>query len=86
MNRTLEEGTGNKYHDETHDTPKEHLQCFIDAPNFGKRLKALKGLAVFDNINKHWNEQPDKFKTNSVRCLHECTDFIWTKLLNELKI
>ena len=66
MNRTIKEATVKKYYYETHQKLKEHLQSFIDAYNFGKRLKALKGLTVFDYINKCWNEEPDKFKTNPV--------------------
>ena len=53
-----------KYYYENHEKLKDHLQSFIDAYNFGKRLKALKGLTVFDYINKCWNEGSDKFKTN----------------------
>ena len=45
-------------------TCKENLQSFNDAYNFGKKLKAPKGLTVFDYINKCWNEEPDKFETN----------------------
>ena len=66
MNRTIKEATVKKYYYETHQKLKEHLQSFIDAYNFGKRLKALKGLTVFDYINKCWNEDPDQFKTNPV--------------------
>ena len=46
---------------------KGHLQPFINAYNFGKRLKAWKGLTVFEFFNGCWNEEPDKFKTNPKR-------------------
>lgn len=62
MNRTIKDATVKKYHYETHDKLKQHLQCFIDAYNFAKRLKALKGLTVFDYINKCWLNEPDRFK------------------------
>ena len=64
MNRTIKKATVKKYYYETHQKLKEHLQSFIDAYNFGRKLKALKGLTVFDYINKCWNEESDKFKTN----------------------
>ena len=64
MNRTIKEATVKKYYYETHEKLKDHLQSFIEAYNFGKRLKALKGLTVFDYINKCWNEEPERFKFN----------------------
>ena len=71
MNRTIKEATVKKYYYETHQKLKEHLQSFIDAYNFGKRLKALKGLTVFDYINKCWNVEPDNFKTNPLHLFAE---------------
>ena len=53
-----------KYYYEAQEKLKENLRSFIDAYNFGKRLKALNGLTVFDYIIKCWDEEPDKFKTN----------------------
>ena len=64
INRTIKEATVKKYYYKTHEKLKDHLQSFIDAYNLGKRLKTLKGLKVFDYINKCWNEEPDKFITN----------------------
>ena len=66
MNRTIKDATVKKYHYETHDKLNEHLQHFIEAYNFGKRLKALKGLTVFDYINKCWQQEPNRFKSNPV--------------------
>ena len=48
MNRAYKEATVKKYYYKTHEKLKEHLQSFIKAYNFGKSLKALKGLTVFD--------------------------------------
>ena len=64
MNRTIKEATIKKYHYETHDKLKEHIQSFIDAYNFAKRLKAHKGLTIFDYINKCWQEEPERFIKN----------------------
>lgn len=56
MNRPLNEATVKKFHYETLGKLKEHVQVFIDAYNVGKRLNALKGLTVFDYINKCWKK------------------------------
>jgi hypothetical protein len=44
MNRTLKEATVKRYYYETHDQLREHLQTFLMAYNFAKRLKTLRGL------------------------------------------
>lgn len=64
MNRTLKEATVKRYHYGSHDQLKEHLQAFVDAYNFAKRLKTLKGLTVFEYINKCWTEEPNRFINN----------------------
>lgn len=64
MNRTLKEATIKRYHYGSHDQLRKHLQTFLDAYNFAKRLKALKGLTPFEHIVKCWTEQPQRFKTN----------------------
>ena len=64
MNRTIKEATLKKCHYLTHDKLKEHLQCFVDTYNYSKRLKALRGLTVFDYINKCWQNEPERFKTD----------------------
>ena len=64
MNRTIKEATLEKCYYQTHDKFKEHLQCFVDTYNYSKRLKALRGLTVFDYINKCWQNEPERFKTD----------------------
>ena len=44
MNRTIKDATVRRYHYKTHDRLREHLKTFLDAYNFDKRLKTLKGL------------------------------------------
>jgi hypothetical protein len=39
MNRTLTEGTGKTYHDQTHQQLKAQLQAFLMTYNFAKRLE-----------------------------------------------
>lgn len=62
MNRTLKEATVRKYHYATHDQLKEHLQNFVDAYNFAKRLKTLKGMTVYEFISMKWTTEPNRFK------------------------
>ena len=64
MKRTLKEATVKRYHYATHDELREHLQTFVKAYNFAKRLKTLKGLTVFEYISKCWTEQPERFRLN----------------------
>ncbi|TGR16420.1 IS481 family transposase, partial [Mesorhizobium sp. M8A.F.Ca.ET.202.01.1.1] len=44
MNRTVKEATVKRFHYDNHDQLRQHLQDFIDAYNFGRRLKTLTGL------------------------------------------
>jgi transposase InsO family protein len=62
MNRTLKDATVRRYHYETHDRLRAHLKTFLDAYNFAKRLKTLKGLTVFEFITEKWTSEPERFK------------------------
>ena len=52
MNRTLKDATVKRYYYSSHDQLKEHLEAFLNAYNFAKRLKTLKGLTPFEHIAK----------------------------------
>ena len=62
MNRTLKEATVRRYHYETHRQLKEHLDAFLNAYNFAKRLKTLQGLTPYNHICKVWADEPCRFK------------------------
>jgi hypothetical protein len=64
MNRTLKEATVRRYYYDSHDRLRVHLKTFLDAYNFAKRLKTLKGLTPFEYICKLWTEQPHRFNVN----------------------
>ena len=64
MNRTLKEATVKRYHYGSHEQLRDHLQRFIEAYNFAKRLKTLKGLTPFEHIVKCWTQQPERFRVN----------------------
>ena len=62
MNRTLKEPTVKRYHYDTHDQLKAHLAVFLDAYNFAKRLKTLRGLTPYETICGAWADEPDRFR------------------------
>ena len=64
MNRTLKEATVRRYYYETHDQLKSHMAAFVNAYNYAKRLKTLKGLTPFEFIVKCWTNEPQRFKVN----------------------
>ncbi len=64
MNRTLKEATVQRYHYRTHGELKAHIQAFLMAYNFAKRLKTLRGLAPYEYICKVWTMQPNGFRLN----------------------
>src|SRR4051794_13100598 len=64
MNRTIKDATVKRYHYGSHDELRRHLQLFVEAYNYGRRLKALRGLTPYEFIGKTWTEQPARFKVN----------------------
>jgi len=64
MNRTIKEATVKRYHYDSHNHLKTHLNDFIKAYNFARRLKTLKGLTPYEFIVREWTKSPDKFKIN----------------------
>jgi transposase InsO family protein len=61
MNRTLKEATVRRYYYETHEQLRRHLADFVQAYNFARRLKTLKGLTPHEHICQEWTKQPDRF-------------------------
>ena len=59
--RTLKHATVKRFHYETHDQLRSHLTDFINAYNFGRRLKTLKGLTPYEAICKTWTSDPGRF-------------------------
>ena len=64
MNRTLKEATVRRYYYANHDQLREHLQTFVAAYNYAKRLKTLRGLTPYEYIIKCWTDEPHRFKIN----------------------
>lgn len=61
MNRTLKEATVRRYHYSSHKQLSGHLETFLAAYNFARRLKTLKGLTPHQFIIKCWTEDPNRF-------------------------
>ena len=64
MNRTIKEATVQRYHYDDHQQLRRHLDNFVAAYNFGRRLKTLKGLTPYEFICKAWQTEPDRFTLN----------------------
>ena len=55
----------------THNQLRSHLDDFVKAYNFGRRLKTLKGLTPFEAICKTWTVEPKRFTLDP---LHQMPD------------
>jgi transposase InsO family protein len=64
MNRTIKEATVKRYHYDSHQQLEAHLENFVDAYNFAKRLKTLKGLTPYEYVCKIWAAEPERFRIN----------------------
>ena len=67
MNRTIKDATVKRYFYETHDHLRAHLQNFVDAYNFARRLKTLSGLTPYEFICKAWTSEPHRFKISPLQ-------------------
>ena len=64
MNRTIKEATVKRYHYESHDQLKAHLQTFLMAYNFAQQLKTLKDLTPYEYVCEIWTKEPERFTIN----------------------
>ena len=57
MNRTIKDATVKRSCYETHEQLRAHLRDFVDAYNFARRLKTLRGLTPYEficNASQSW--------------------------------
>lgn len=66
MNRTIKDATVKRFHYDDHDQLRRHMTDFIDAYNFGRRLKTLRGLTPYEFICKIWTKEPERFTINPI--------------------
>ena len=71
MNRTIKDATVKRFHYEAHDQLRAHLADFVNAYNFARRLKTLKGLTPYETICKAWTKEPNRFTFDP---LSKCRD------------
>jgi transposase InsO family protein len=67
MNRTSRKPPSKRFHYDDHAQLQKHLADFIDAYNFGRRLKTLKGLTPYEFICKQWTSEPKRFRLNPIQ-------------------
>ena len=66
MNRTIREVTVKRYHYDRHQQLKIHLGDFINAYNYGRRLKTLKGFTPYEFIVNAWTKEPERFRLDPI--------------------
>ncbi|ACE06311.1 hypothetical protein Aasi_0952 [Candidatus Amoebophilus asiaticus 5a2] len=66
MNRTIKQATVGTYYYSTHQQLEHHLNDFLLAYNFARRLKALKGKTPWQFIEEQWDKNPQLFHTNII--------------------
>ena len=67
MNRTIKDATVRRCHYDAHDQLRSHLADFVQAYNFAKRLKTLKGLTPYEFICRVWTKEPQRFTLNPLQ-------------------
>ncbi len=66
MKRTIKDATVKRYHYDSHDHLRSHLDDFISAYNFARRLKTLKGLTPYEYICNVSTKEPNRFRLNPI--------------------
>jgi transposase-like protein len=64
MNRTIKDATVKRFHYDSHDQLRRHLDDFVAAYNFARRLKRLRGLTQYEFICKAWADEPHRSTLN----------------------
>jgi hypothetical protein len=71
MNSTIKEATVRRYHYVSHNQLRQHLRDFVQAYNFGRRLKTLKGLTPYEFL---CNDGHASLKGSSLTRSTKCRD------------
>ena len=59
--------TAKRFHYDDHDQLRRHLDDFIAAYNYGRRLKTLKDLTPYEFVCKEWTSEPKRFWIDPIR-------------------
>jgi len=62
MNRTIKGQRRSNFHYDNHEQSKMHPQTFMEAYDFARRSKTLKGLTLHKSIGKTHQNQPQLLK------------------------
>ena len=66
MNRTIKEATVKRFHYDNHEQLRSHMDNFVAAYNFARRLKTLRGLTPYEYICNVWTKEPERFKLDPI--------------------
>jgi len=66
MNRTIKDATVKRFHYDDHDQLRQHLDDFMAAYNFGRRLKTLNGLTPYEYICRVCTKHPNRFRLDPI--------------------
>ena len=66
MNRTIKDATVKRFHYDDHEQLRQHLDDFMAAYNFGRRLKTLNGLTPYEYICKVWTKHSNRFRLDPI--------------------
>ena len=66
MNRTIKEATVKRFHYDNHEQLRSHIDNFVAAYNFARRLKTLRGLTPYEYICNVWTKEPERFKLDPI--------------------
>ena len=66
MNRTIKDATVKRFHYDSHQQLDAHLSMFINAYNYGRRLKTLKSLTPYEFICKIGTKEPERFRLKPI--------------------
>ena len=62
MNRIIKEATVERNHYASHDELRQHLQIFVDAYNYRRRLETLRGLTPYEFTCWTWTKLTKRFR------------------------
>lgn len=66
MNRTIKEVTVKRYHYDSHDQLRTHINDIISAYNFARRLKTLRDLMPYEYICSIWTKESERFRLDPI--------------------
>lgn len=61
MNPTIKDATVKRFHYESHDQLRCHLDTFVSAYDLGRSPKTLKSLTPYEFICKQWATESERF-------------------------